>query len=97
MNAGAGCYWERKRAFTGTFDDIIDNEFVSGGGQQLVTILASDVGFENDGDCGTWTRISDEPLPQTYRPLKTRDDVELTWRAHYQHRTGMEPRSLVRK
>lgn len=53
-----GCYWERLRHFDGTLDGIIANNFVSGGGQQLVELRSSDAGFSSDGDCGTWTRIS---------------------------------------
>jgi hypothetical protein len=51
---GDGCYWERLSGFSGNLDDIIDNEF-STGGQQLVQVLASDKGFSTSG-CGTWTR-----------------------------------------
>ncbi len=54
----AGCYWERVRDFTGGSGTIIGNSFVSSAGQQFVTISATDVGFHNDGDCGTWTRVT---------------------------------------
>ena len=57
-NASSGCYWERMKHFQGTINGIIDNEFVSSGGQQLVEIRASDVGFESDDYCGIWTRVS---------------------------------------
>lgn len=58
IDAGAGCYWERLRDFRGTIASIIANEFLLNGGQQLITIAASDVGFSNDGDCGTWAPVS---------------------------------------
>jgi len=57
-NANSGCYWERVSNFGGTLEAVIDNEFVSSAGQQLVEIRSSDAGFHTDGDCGTWTRIS---------------------------------------
>jgi hypothetical protein len=46
------CYWERESGFSGTFSDIIANNF--GSGPQIVTIAASDVGFRSNG-CGNWT------------------------------------------
>jgi hypothetical protein len=49
------CYWARLSGFGGTLDEIITNEFADG--QQVVTISASDVGFESTR-CNTWTRIS---------------------------------------
>lgn len=54
----SGCYWERLRHFDGTIAGIIDNDFISTAGTQRVTISASDVGFQADDDCGTWTRVS---------------------------------------
>lgn len=58
-NAQASCYWERRRAFTGTVSgDVIANDFVSSGGQVIVTIASSDAGFSGDEECGTWTRIN---------------------------------------
>ncbi len=56
INAGAGCYWERLRHFQHNLDGIIANDFSSSARTQFVTISSSDVGFNNDGDCGTWTR-----------------------------------------
>jgi hypothetical protein len=53
-----GCYWERTRNFSGTLAAIIANDFLSNGGQTFVTISGGDVGFKTDGDCGTWTRVS---------------------------------------
>lgn len=55
---GDGCYWERLRNFEGGIDAIIANDFVATGGARFITIGANDVGFSNDGDCGTWTPAS---------------------------------------
>ena len=55
-DARDGCYWERLRGFSGESRDRITNDFVSGGGRQLVTIRSSDVGFFTDAACGTWRR-----------------------------------------
>jgi hypothetical protein len=51
--AADGCYWARLRGFSGDLDDIIANDI--GDGVAVVTIGASDVGFESNR-CGTWTR-----------------------------------------
>ena len=56
VNASSGCYWERLRGFSGRISDTIANDFVAGGGRQIITILSSDEGFYTDDDCGTWTR-----------------------------------------
>jgi hypothetical protein len=84
VGAGSGCYWERLRGFSGSVADIIDNEFVSGAGQQLISILSTDVGFNNDADCGTWTRINDLRIVSD-REASDPSQVELNWRAHKQH------------
>ena len=58
VDAGDGCYWERLSGFGGRgIDDVLANDFVSGGGRQLVEIAPDDVGFSNDVDCGTWRAI----------------------------------------
>ena len=58
VDAGDGCYWERLSGFGGSvIDDVLANDFVSGGGRQLVEIVRSDVGFSNDVDCGTWRAV----------------------------------------
>lgn len=49
-----GCYWERVSGFGGRLDDILANNFADT--QQVVTISASDAGFQTHG-CGTWTKI----------------------------------------
>lgn len=50
---GGNCYWERDKDLTGGLDSILDNGGVRGG-QQVVTIEASDGAFKTHG-CGTWT------------------------------------------
>ncbi|MFC7850920.1 hypothetical protein ACFUTU_20865 [Arthrobacter sp. NPDC057388] len=51
---GSFCYWARLSGFSGSFDDIIENDIVSG--VTYVQILPGDVGFESDG-CGNWTTV----------------------------------------
>jgi len=88
--ASPGCYWERLRNFTGEIGDVIANDFVGGGGRQLVTIVGSDSGFSTDGDCGTWTRTDtlitgEEPSRTPLSPA----DIEDNWmRNREQERFG---------
>ena len=51
--ASHGCYYARLSGFENAFDDIIANNYVDT--SALVTIAASDKGFESSG-CGTWTK-----------------------------------------
>jgi hypothetical protein len=51
----SSCYWARLSGFSGTLDDITENNF--GSGQQYVWIEETDAGFETS-NCGTWTRVS---------------------------------------
>lgn len=85
-NVNAGCYWERRRDFSGTIGGVLDNEFVSSPGQQIVDIRSTDVGFHNDSDCGTWTRISAEPIIGERR--STAGTIEENWRLHRQRWSG---------
>jgi hypothetical protein len=55
---GYGCYWERLRNFDGTLSAIIANDFVDSPGYRYVQVSAGDVGFQSDGDCGTWQPVS---------------------------------------
>ena len=58
-SSGAGCYWERLRQFQYQgISGVIGNSFSAAPKSQTVTIAASDAGFSNDGNCGTWTRAS---------------------------------------
>ena len=51
----SGCFWQRLSGFGGTFGEVIANEFIGhDAGQEVVDILATDVGFSTDADCGTW-------------------------------------------
>ena len=47
-----GCYWERLRGFSGSFDDIIANDITNV--SAIVTVSPTDKGFHTSG-CGTWT------------------------------------------
>jgi len=47
-----GCYWERLSGFSGSFEEIIANNFTAS--PDIVTISPTDVGFSSEG-CGTWT------------------------------------------
>lgn len=49
-----GCYVARLNGFGGTLDEIITNDISTDGGL-IVTVDASDRGFETNG-CGTWTK-----------------------------------------
>jgi hypothetical protein len=48
----SGCYWEREKGLSGSFNDIITNDFTNV--TAVVTISATDKGFKTSG-CGTWT------------------------------------------
>jgi hypothetical protein len=52
---GPSCYWARVSGFGGTLGEILANDLLSG--PTVVTIAASDAGFQSSG-CGTWS-----PLP----------------------------------
>ena len=49
------CYWARLSGFGGQLDDIIAN---GNNTPEIVTIAASDEGFETSG-CGTWVAVED--------------------------------------
>ena len=51
----SGCYWERLSGTSGSFEDIIANEF-SPGGVVVVTIDASDLAFKSQ-DCAPWVAV----------------------------------------
>ncbi|WEK61208.1 MAG: hypothetical protein P0Y60_00170 [Candidatus Microbacterium colombiense] len=56
--AKSGCYWEIVSSFGGTFDEIIENDYVTAAGPQYVRIYPDDKGFTSSG-CGVWKRVSD--------------------------------------
>jgi hypothetical protein len=78
-NANAGCYWERRRNFTGTSAAIIANDFVSSAGPQTVAIAADDVGFYADANCGVWIRIA---AVTTVSTGGSPSDVHAKWNQH---------------
>jgi hypothetical protein len=49
-----GCYWERLSDATGSFDDMIANDY--GDGVRLVQIQTTDA-FVTFSDCGKWTKV----------------------------------------
>lgn len=51
---GGLCYWERSAGASGSYDDIIANDF--GEGQRMVQVLDTDAYFVTDG-CGSWYRF----------------------------------------
>jgi hypothetical protein len=53
VDAGNGCYWERLKNFSGSFDAIIANGNAIGG-PIIVTIEKTDKGFTSQ-DCGEWS------------------------------------------
>jgi len=55
-SGGDGCYWERLRGFSGSSEDIIDNDFADGAA--IATIPRTDRGFHDTERCGTWTKIA---------------------------------------
>jgi hypothetical protein len=52
VGAPSDCYWARLSGTSGSFDDIIANDFANG--WAVVTIAPTDKAFKTDG-CGTWT------------------------------------------
>ncbi len=88
----SGCYWERLRNFQGVLASIISNDFVASGGTRYVTIRPGDVGFQSDGDCGTWTRTSSVTGSGAREATQTRFDVEynrMMNRSRYGRLSGM--------
>lgn len=75
---GADCYWERLRNFEGVVRSIISNDFIAAAGPHLVTISSGDVGFNNDGDCGTWTRAMSVSVTET--SVRSGSEISRAWR-----------------
>jgi len=79
-SASSGCYWARLKSFDGTSSEILANDFMGSAGQALVQLQSSDVGFENDSDCGTWSRSTGLETPSSaQRQPRSSEDA---WRAH---------------
>lgn len=51
---GEGCYWEQLRNFSGSFDAIIDNQYING--RPADVRLTAGQGFKTE-DCGVWRRV----------------------------------------
>jgi hypothetical protein len=76
-----GCYWERRKDFSGTLNGVIANDFISGGGARTIEIRESDLGFLSEDDCGTWMKKSgllSDPLSGSEQLT----DVERNWALH---------------
>lgn len=54
-NGGSMCYWARLAGLSGGLEDILANDFGSGG-QQVVEILPTDMAFKST-NCGRWAQI----------------------------------------
>jgi hypothetical protein len=66
---GSGCYWERQSGFSGTLSDVIANDFIGYNAMQyIVDILASDVAFDGDADCGNWYNTPRQPAQSGIPP-----------------------------
>ena len=92
VNASRGCYWERLRSFGNNTRSVIANDFVSGGGRQIVTIRSSDVGFYGDAECGTWTRRgSRQSFSTQTAPAVTPSTIERN-RQLYREKTVLQNR-----
>lgn len=72
---GAGCYWERLRDFTGNFDAIIANGFISTSQQAFLEPRSSDVGIWSDDDCGTWSPTSTVASLRSIDHEQSRDEI----------------------
>jgi hypothetical protein len=88
VSAGAGCYWERLRNFEHNLGSIIANDFISSGGNQFVTISSGDVGFQNDGDCGTWTRSLAVTAEGGKAERQSAQDIAQHWSSYRQKISG---------
>ena len=88
-SSDAGCYWERLRHFQYQgVSGVIANSFSAAARSQTVTIAGSDVGFSNDGKCGTWTRAAAlSPLSSDAAATQSVADIE-RHRALYEQAVG---------
>ena len=95
-NGASGCYWARLRNFTSQLAGIVDHDFAPLDGPQLVTLLATDVGFESDADCGTWTRVADDTDPSR-NPFPTSDELLLRWMLNQEQESARHPSARGRR
>jgi hypothetical protein len=64
----SGCYWERQKGLSGSLSDVLANEFVGFNALQwIVDIMPTDLAFETDSDCGTWS-TTPRPAPSGIPP-----------------------------
>ena len=90
-DAADGCYWERLSGFGGSVvDDVLDNDFVSGGGRQLVEIGRGDVGFSTNENCGTWRAVGNATGVRL-RDATAFEAIEANRRLHEAHRDRHRP------
>ncbi len=94
---GNSCYWARLGSFSGSFDDVNDNDI--GPANTYVEILPGDVGFRSQR-CGGWTRIAapaqgQAPVPSTGARATTitadgtyRVGIDILPGTYYGHGTG---------
>jgi len=54
---GGFCLVQRLSGFGGSRTEVIDQQAFSEGESGFIEIEATDVGFHNDSDCGTWSRV----------------------------------------
>lgn len=64
-SARYGCYWERQSGFSGSFDDVIANDFRGENGRVIVDLMPGDVAFEFNSDCGRFQTYYPVPRIQT--------------------------------
>lgn len=65
----ASCYWERNSGLGGTNAEIIANDFVAYDPMQLIVdVLATDIAFSTDADCGSWYTTPRQPAQTSIRP-----------------------------
>jgi len=80
-----GCYWARLGGFSGSLDDILENNNTSG--PAIVTILPTDKGFQSSR-CATWTNDLTAITPSRTSPFAGEGTYQVgidiapgTWRA----------------
>jgi hypothetical protein len=61
---------------------VIANGFGAVGKTQSVTIVASDVGFSTDANCGTWARVSADRLEAPEPPEQSLAHIERNHALH---------------
>jgi hypothetical protein len=75
---GPGCYWARLREFSA--DGVVENEFYEEPAVAFVTLDGTDVGFQTDGDCGTWIPINTAAALHLRATRNGSSPAEIAWR-----------------